>query len=399
MPGVTPDYYSILGVSRDADEKTIKKAFRKLAREHHPDAGGDEAKFKEINEAYEVLSDEKKRKLYDQYGTANENQIPSGWGGQAINMDDLFGGGVGGFGSWSDILESIRNGEGAFGSNWEINNGQGWGTGFGQRGNRPRKGQDMNVTLTVSFDEAFKGVTKKIEFNRPGLCTACGGSGCADGTKPERCDRCKGSGQVGVSQGFFTMMHECPVCHGTGAGKVSVHRAIEVHIPAGIDTGNRMRVTGEGEPGLRGGSDGDLYIMIQVRPDKRFQREDEDIYAEYHIPFPVAALGGTVTIPTVHGDAELTVPAGTQNGDVLTLKGKGMPVRTRQGVFGNHHVKLTIDVPRKLNDAQREALKAYAAAFQTDNGGAKNNGAEPNFTVNADNDPSFFQKLKDKVGL
>ena len=393
MPARHTELYELLEISPDADEDAIKKAYRRLAVKYHPDKnpGNKEAeeKFKKISHAYEILGDKEKRQIYDQYGedAANGNGGGGGFSGDPFDIFNQFFGGGGGGG-----FESF------------------FGGGRRRDPNGPQEGADLRYNLGITLDEAFKGVTKKIEFNRPGLCTACNGSGCADGTKPERCDRCKGSGQVGVSQGFFTMMHECPVCHGTGqkiahkcakcngAGKVSVHRAIEIHIPAGIDTGNRMRVTGEGEPGLRGGSNGDLYIMIQIRPDKRFQREDEDIYAEHHIPFPVAALGGTVTIPTVHGDAELTVPAGTQNGDVLTLKGKGMPVRQRQGVFGNHHVKLTIDVPRKLTDAQRDALKASAAAFQSDaGGGAKENGSGPNFTVNADNDPSFFQRLKDKV--
>ena len=393
MPARHTELYDILEVSPDADESAIKSAYRRLAVKYHPDKnpGNKEAeeKFKKISHAYEILGNQEKRQIYDQYGEDAANGGGAGGGGFSGDPFDIFnqffgGGGGGGFESF-------------------------FGGGRRRDPNGPQDGADLRYNLGITLDEAFKGVTKKIEFNRPGLCTACNGSGCADGTKPERCARCQGSGQVGVSQGFFTMMHECPVCHGTGqkiahkcskcngAGKVSVHRAIEVHIPAGIDTGNRMRVNGEGEPGLRGGANGDLYIMIQVRPDKRFQREDEDIYAEYHIPFPVAALGGTVTIPTVHGDAELSIPAGTQNGDVLTLKGKGMPVRVRPGVFGNHHVKLTVDVPRKLTDAQREALKAYAAAFQSDNGGAKSNGAEPNFTINPDNDPGFFQKLKDKV--
>ena len=392
MPARHTELYDLLEIQPDADEDTIKKAYRRLAVKYHPDKnpGNKEAeeKFKKISHAYEILGNKEKRQIYDQYGedAANGGGPGGGFSGDPFDIFNQFFGGGGGFESF-------------------------FGGGRRRDPNGPQEGADLRYNLGITLDEAFKGVTKKIEFNRPGLCTACKGSGCADGTKPERCDRCKGSGQVGVSQGFFTMMHECPVCHGTGqkiahkcakcggVGKVSVHRAIEIHIPAGIDTGNRLRVNGEGEPGLRGGSNGDLYIMIQIRPDKRFQREDEDIYAEHHIPFPVAALGGTVTIPTVHGDAELAVPAGTQNGDVLTLKGKGMPVRQRQGVFGNHHVKLTIDVPRKLTDAQREALKAYAAAFQTDAGGAKENGSGPNFTINADNDPSFFQKIKNNLGL
>ena len=376
MPARHTELYDILEIPSDADEDAIKKAYRRLAVKYHPDKnpGNKEAeeKFKKISHAYEILGNREKRQMYDQYGE------------DAVNG----GGGGGGFESF-------------------------FGGGRRRDPNGPLEGADLRYNLGITLDEAFKGVTKKIEFNRSGLCPTCNGSGCADGTKPERCDRCKGSGQVGVSQGFFTMMHECPVCHGTGqkiahkcakcggSGRVSVHRSIELHIPAGIDTGNRIRVTGEGEPGVRGGANGDLYILIQIRPDRRFQREDEDIYAEHHIPFPVAALGGVVTIPTVHGDAELTVPPGTQNGDVLTLKGKGMPVRQRPNVFGNHHVKLTIDVPRKLTDAQKEALRAYAAAFTQDNpGGAKDNGAGPNFTVNSSEaDPGFFQKLKDKVGL
>ena len=392
MPARHTELYELLEISPDADEETIKKAYRRLAVKYHPDKNpGDkeaEEKFKKLSHAYEILGNKEKRQIYDQYGedAANGNGGGGGFSGDPFDIfNQFFGGGGGGFESF-------------------------FGGGRRRDPNGPQEGADLRYSLGITLDEAFKGVTKKIEFNRPGLCTSCGGTGCADGTKPERCDRCRGTGQVGVSQGFFTMMHECPVCHGTGqkiahkcakcngAGKISVHRAIEIHIPAGIDTGNRMRVNGEGEPGLRGGANGDLYIMIQIRPDKRFQREDEDIYAEYHIPFPVAALGGTVVIPTVHGDAELTVPAGTQNGDVLTLKGKGMPVRMRQGVFGNHHVKLTVDVPRKLTDAQREALKAYAETFKPDGGGAKDNGSGPNFTVNND-DPGFFQKLKDKVGL
>ena len=311
MPGVTPDYYSILGVSRDADEKTIKKAFRKLAREHHPDAGGDEAKFKEINEAYEVLSDEKKRRLYDQYGTANENQIPGGWGGQAINMEDLFGGGVGGFGSWSDILESIRNGEGAFGSNWEINNGQGWGAGFGQRANRPRKGQDMNVTLSVSFDEAFKGAEKRVSIRVPG--------------KKES-------------------------------------ETLDIKIPAGAMDGGRLRYRGKGGPGVNGGAAGDLLITTKIEPHRYFSRQKADVLITVPVTIAEAALGASIIVPAPDGSkVRVKVPAGTQSGKVLTIKGKGAP---RVKGEGNGDLKITVNVvvPKKLNDKQKQALEAYKEA-------------------------------------
>ncbi|MBQ6454481.1 MAG: DnaJ domain-containing protein [Eggerthellaceae bacterium] len=310
MPGVTPDYYSILGVSRDADEKTIKKAFRKLAREHHPDAGGDEAKFKEINEAYEVLSDEKKRKLYDQYGTANENQIPGGWGGQAINMEDLFGG-AGGFGSWSDILESIRNGEGAFGSNWEINNGQGWGSNFGQRGNRPRKGQDMNVTLTVSFDEAFKGVEKRVTVRVPG--------------KKES-------------------------------------ETLDIKVPAGAMDGGRLRYRGKGRPGTNGGAAGDLLITTKIEPHQYFSREKANVLITVPVTIAEAALGASIIVPAPDGSkVRVKVPAGTQSGKVLTIKGKGAP---RIKGEGNGDLKITVKViiPKSLNDKQKQALEAYKEA-------------------------------------
>ncbi|MBE6463849.1 MAG: J domain-containing protein [Eggerthellaceae bacterium] len=310
MPGVTPDYYSILGVSRDADEKTIKKAFRKLAREHHPDAGGDEAKFKEINEAYEVLSDEKKRKLYDQYGTANENQIPGGWGGQAINMEDLFGG-TGGFGSWSDILESIRNGEGAFGSNWEINNGQGWGANFGQRGNRPRKGQDMNVTLTVSFDEAFKGVEKRVTVRVPG--------------KKES-------------------------------------ETLDIKVPAGAMDGGRLRYRGKGRPGTNGGAAGDLLITTKIEPHQYFSREKANVLITVPVTIAEAALGASIIVPAPDGSkVRVKVPAGTQSGKVLTIKGKGAP---RIKGEGNGDLKITVKViiPKSLNEKQKQALEAYKEA-------------------------------------
>jgi curved DNA-binding protein len=311
MPGSAPDYYSILGVSRDADEKTIKKAFRKLAREHHPDAGDDEAKFKEMNEAYEVLSDEMKRKLYDQFGTANANQIPNGWGGQAVNMEDIFGAGGAGFGSWSDILDSIRNGEGAFGSNWDFGGGQGWGGGFGQRANRPRKGQDMTVTLNVSFDEAFKGVEKRVTIRVPG--------------KKES-------------------------------------ETLDIKIPAGAMDGGRLRYRGKGRPGTNGGEAGDLLITTKIEPHQYFSRKKADVLITVPITIAEAALGASIIVPAPDGTkVRVKVPAGTQHGTVLTIKGKGAPIVKGNG-NGDLKITLNVTVPKSLNDEQRKALEAYKDA-------------------------------------
>lgn len=307
----TPDYYKTLGVSRTASTDEIKKAFRKLARTHHPDAGGDEAKFKEINEAYEVLSDEKKRALYDQYGTANENQIPHGWGGaQGFNADDIFGGAGsgGGFsGSWADILESIRRGEGAFGTDWNFSD-----FGGGSRTPRARKGRDMNVTLNVTFDEAFRGTEKRVTVRIPG--------------KPDS----------------------------------DTHT---VKVPAGAVDGGRVRLRGQGAPGENGGAAGDLLITTKIEPHPYFTREKEDVLIDVPITIAEAALGASVTVPTPDGKkVKVKVPAGTQNGKVLTIKGKGAPNVKKKGHFGNLKIRLQVKVPEQLNDGQRRALEAFQAA-------------------------------------
>lgn len=308
MAGKTPDYYKTLGVPRNATQDEIKKAFRKLARQHHPDAGGDEAKFKEINEAYEVLSDEKKRNLYDQYGTASESQIPHGWEG--------FGGQPGGgyadfsgFGSWADILESLRNGEGGFGGGgWDFGGGFG---GYGQP--RPTKGRDMNVTLEVSFDEAFKGCEKRVSVRVPG----------------------KG---------------------GTDT--------ITVKIPAGAVDGGRVRRKGMGEPGENGGPAGDLLITTKIKPHELFTRKGANVEMEMPVTLAEAALGASVVVPMPDGTKiRIKVPAGSEDGKVLTVRGKGAP---RLKTSGNGDVRITVrvQVPKELNDEQRAALEAFAAATE-----------------------------------
>ncbi|WP_251230966.1 DnaJ C-terminal domain-containing protein [Adlercreutzia aquisgranensis] len=300
----TPDYYQILGVPRTATAAEIKKAFRKLARTHHPDAGGDEAKFKEINEAYEVLSDDKKRELYDQYGTANENQIPpQGWGG-AVDFGDIFGGAGGGagFGGWADILESIRHGEGAFGGNWDF--GQG-------RTPRPQKGQDMNVTLNITFDEAFNGAEKRVTVRVPGR---------------------------------------------------QESETLTVKIPAGAVDGGRMRFKGKGAPGANGGEDGDLLIVTKIDEDGLYRRKGADVLMDVPVSFAEAALGAKVTVPTPDGKkVRVTIPAGTQDDTVLTVRGKGAPKVKGEG-SGDLKIAVKVKVPTQLSDAQTEALKAFMEA-------------------------------------
>ena len=358
MP-VSTEYYDTLEVSVTADDVEIKKAYRRLAVKYHPDKNpGDkeaEEKFKRVAQAYEVLSDPEKRKIYDEYGPdALNGQGGRPGGGFAGNPFDIFnqffGGRGGGFESF-------------FG-------------GGRTDPNAPENGSDLRYNLEIDFMDAVRGLTKTIEFNRQGLCNKCHGSGCADGSKKVKCRRCGGSGQIGVSQGFFTMMHECPVCHGagvypekpctecSGAGEHRVRRKVEVRIPPGVDSGTRIRVNGEGEPGKRGGSDGDLYIVTHVREDDFFQRDGDDIYCEVPISFHLAALGGTADIPTVHGNVTVTVPPGTQTGDSQTVKGKGMPSLRRRGAFGDHYIKYYVEVPKKLTPEQKELLTKYAESFR-----------------------------------
>lgn len=314
----TPDYYKTLGVPRTASSDEIKKAFRKLARKHHPDAGGDEAKFKEINEAYEVLSDDKKRKLYDEYGTANENQIPRGWGGgQGFSVEDIFGGAAGGAGgsagfggSWADILESIRRGEGAFGSNWDF------GGGFGGASAQPRRGQDMNVTLSVTFDEAFRGTEKRVTVRIPGK---------------------------------------------------SESDTITVKVPAGAVDGGRLRFKGKGGLSQNGGEPGDLLITTKIADHPYYRREKADVEVALPVTVAEAALGASVVVPAPDGTkVRVKVPAGTQDGTVLTIKGKGAPDIKRKGSNGNLKIKVSVKVPTRMNEKQKAAMEEFLAATTED---------------------------------
>ena len=308
----TPDYYKTLGVPRTATADEIKKAFRKLARTHHPDAGGDEAKFKELNEAYEVLSDDKKRKLYDQYGTANENQIPQGWGGGSVNVEDIFGGAGGGFGSWADILESIRHGEGAFGTDWDFNDMSGFG---GGRQPRPRKGQDMNVTLNVTFDEAFKGAEKRVTVRVPG----------------------RGESET-----------------------------LTVKIPAGAVDGGRLRFKGKGGPGENGGAAGDLLITTKIDPHPYYTRKGADVLMDVPVSVAEAALGASVVVPAPDGTkVRVRVPKGTQDDTVLSVRGKGAPKVKGDG-SGDLKITVKVVVPTEMNEGQKKAMEDYLAATTDD---------------------------------
>ena len=310
----TPDYYKTLGVSRSATDEEIKKAYRKLARTNHPDAGGDEEKFKEINEAYEVLSDKKKRKLYDQYGTADEQRIPYGWGGGAGGAGAS---GFGGFGSWADILDSIRRGEGVAGAGGfnvdDIFGGGGFGgSGFGgQYQPQPQKGRDMNVTLNVSFDEAFNGCVKKVSVRNP---------------------------QGGVE-------------------------TLDVKVPAGAVDGGRVRLKGQGAPGENGGAAGDLLITTKIDAHPYFGRDKADVTVDLPINVAEAALGASIVVPTPDGKKiKVKVPAGTQDGKVLTIKGKGAPDLKNKGQFGNLKIQIHVEVPTDMNDEQKKAMEEYLGA-------------------------------------
>ncbi len=351
-------YYELLEISEEATETEIKKAYRRLAVKYHPDKNpGDKAaeeKFKQIAQAYDVLGNPEKRQLYDRYG---EDAFKSSYG-NASSMHDPF-----------DIFREMFGG--AAGAGFESF----FGGGRRSDPNAPVDGADLRYNLEIDFEDAVNGADREIEFMRMAQCSSCSGSGCERGTQRKRCQRCGGSGQVSVSQGFFTMMHECPACRGagftaekpcrdcSGSGQKKVRRKIQLKIPPGVDTGTRMRVQGEGEPGLRGGADGDLYVLLHVRDSEIFQREGDDTFCEVPISFTTAALGGDIEIPTVKGRENFHVPPGTQNGDIQRIQGKGMPSLRRNGGRGTHHVKFFVEVPKTLTDEQKELLRRYAESF------------------------------------
>jgi molecular chaperone DnaJ len=345
------DYYEVLGVSRDADEGTLKSAYRKLAHQYHPDKNpGDKAaeeKFKELTEAYAVLSDADKRARYDRFG--------HGAGG--VPFEDAFG--FGGASSINDIFGDI------FG---EMFGGQR----RGGRGARAR-GSDLRYDLQVSFEEAAFGTTARLEIPRPKRCDTCQGSGAKPGTSPKTCGTCGGSGEVRLTQGFFSIARTCHHCGGAGrvvvdkcaacggAGSKREVATVEVKIPAGVDTGTRMKLAGEGEPApTPGGAPGDLFVVLGVRDHPIFRREDTEVLCDMPIAFWQAALGATLDVPTLDGTAKVKIPAGTQSGKVFRIKGKGIP-SLQGGGRGDQHVRVFVEVPTQLSREQRELLEKLAA--------------------------------------
>ena len=358
------DYYEVLGVSKDADAKEIKKAYRKLAMKYHPDKNpGDKAaeeKFKEINEAYEVLSDEEKRSTYDRFGHDGLNGQAGFGGGQG------FGGfgGSGGFGGFEDIFGDIfGSGFGGFG-----------GSGGSSRRRGPRRGADIRQSVTIKFEEAAFGKKIKVKINRSEECEECHGSGARPGTSKKTCPTCHGSGTVQSVQrtpfGNIASQRTCSTCDGEGEinespcnkchGKGSVRKTktIEVDIPAGIDDGQMIKLSGQGEVGEKGGPRGDLYIVVNVQKHEIFTREGYDVYIEMPIRFTQAALGDKLEVPTLDGKVSYNLPEGTQTGTVFRLREKGIP-KLRSNSRGDQYVKVIIDTPKKLNDEQKELLRKF----------------------------------------
>ncbi len=342
------DFYDILGVSRTASDAELKSAFRKKAMENHPDRNpGDaeaEARFKEINEAYQVLSDQQKRAAYDRMGHAGFEQGGGGPGG--------FGGG--GFGSMSDIFEDL------FGDVFG-----------GRRGGAQNRGADLRYNMEISLEEAYKGKSATIKVPTAITCETCSGSGAKPGTKPKTCTTCKGQGRVRASQGFFAIERTCPTCQGRGevieegcpkcggAGRVTRERQLSVNIPAGVEDGTRIRLANEGEAGARGGPSGDLYIFISLKPHAFYQRDGADLFCRVPISMVKAALGGEFKVPTLDGgEALIKVPEGTQSGKQFRLRGKGMPV-LRSRDMGDLYIQAQVETPQNLTRRQRELLAEF----------------------------------------
>ena len=357
------DFYDILGVNRDASEEDIKKAYRKLAMKHHPDRNPDNPKseehFKEAKEAYEILSDGQKRAAYDQYGHAGVDP-QAGMGG------GFGGGGAGGF---SDAFGGIFD---------EIFGGGGARSGGGGRANIYR-GADLRYNLEITLEQAAFGTETKIRIPTMEACEPCKGSGAKAGTQPKTCPTCQGSGQVRIQQGFFSIQQTCPKCHGTGrfiaepcgschgAGRVKQHKTLAVKIPAGVDEGDRIRLSGEGEHGVNGGPSGDLYVQIHLKAHAVFQREQNDLHCEMPISFTTAALGGDIEIPTLDAVAKIKIPPETQSGKTFRLRGKGIK-GVRSHAQGDLLCHVVVETPVNLTERQKELLKELEESSSGDAG-------------------------------
>lgn len=373
------DYYEVLGIEKNATEAEIKKAFKRMAMKYHPDRNPDnkeaENSFKEAKEAYDVLSDAQKRAAYDQFGHAG---LEGGMGG----------GGPGGFGgsSFSDIFGDV------FG---DIFGGGGGGRG----GSRVYRGADLRYNLELSLEEAVQGTTVKIRVPTMVHCDECGGSGAKKGSSPTTCTTCQGFGQVRMQQGFFSIQQTCPRCHGTGKmitdpcnschgeGRVEKQKTLSVKVPEGVDNGDRIRLTGEGEAGENGGPPGDLYVQINVKPHPIFQRDGADLYCEVPISFTTAALGGELDVPTLTGKVKLKVPAESQSGKLFRVRGKG--VKSVRGVqVGDMICRVVIETPVNLNEEQKELLRQFESTMEG------NESHRPKHSSWLDGVKKFFEDMK-----
>ena len=349
------DYYETLGVAKNATDEELKKSYRKLAMKFHPDRNPDdksaEEKFKEAKEAYEMLSDAKKREAYDRYGHAGVDPNAAGGGGAGGGFADVFG----------DIFGDIF--------------GQGQGRGGGGGRSNVYRGADLRYAMDITLEQAAAGFATDIRVPSWDNCEVCSGSGAKPGTKPKVCGTCNGQGAVRMQQGFFSVQQTCPTCHGSGkvipdpctacegVGRIKKSRTLEVKIPAGIDSGMRIRLTGNGEPGVNGGPAGDLYVEIKVKDHPVFQRDGDDLHCEIPISFVTAALGGKIQVPTLHGRAEIELPEGTQTGKTFRLRGKGIK-GYRSSYPGDLYAHVSLETPVRLNDRQKKLLRDFETTLQ-----------------------------------
>lgn len=396
MADTKRDYYEVLGVDKGAGEQDIKKQYRILAKKYHPDLNpGDkqaEKNFKELNEAYEVLSDPDKRARYDQFGHAafdpKQGGGPDGYGGFGG-----FGGGFSDFGDLGSIFESF------------------FGGGFSQsaRPNAPRRGDDIRTVLSITFEEACFGVKKRVTYSRVEKCNACDGSGAAEGTSPETCRTCGGTGRVKTAQrtpfGMVQTQGTCSDCHGKGktvknpcktcqgAGYVRRQTTLDVEVPAGIDDGQTIRIQAQGNNGINGGRAGDLLVSINVRPSGIFEREGFDLYMDLPITFVQAALGAEVTVLTIDGKVKYKIPESTQTGTVFRLAGKGV-TKLHKSTRGDLFVRVVVSTPTKLTDSQKELLRQFEAGFYSDEQKAATQKADAKKADGSDGKKGFFGKKK-----
>ncbi|GAB4434782.1 MAG: molecular chaperone DnaJ [Anaerolineae bacterium] len=378
------DYYEVLGVERGASADEIKKAYRKMARKYHPDVSQEadaETKFKEVNEAYEILSDDQKRGMYDRFGHAGVSNSAGGFGGGGYD----FGGG---FRDPFEIFEEVFGGFGGFGRS------------SARQGRRPRRGADLRYELSLEFEEAIFGTEKEIEVPRQETCTACNGNKAEPGTQPIRCPECNGTGEVRRQAGFFINISTCPRCRGAGEiittpcrecngrGSVVKTRRLSVKIPGGVDNGTQIRLSGEGESGAYGGPPGNLYVVIKAKNHAYFRRQDDTVHLELAINITQASLGDEVEVPTLDGNELMTIPAGTQTGDTIRLRGKGVPRLRRDGTTssrGDQLVTIQVRTPTNLTKDQRQLLLELGKTLDRE--------------VVPQREKGFFDKLRDAFGM